>query len=401
LLICFGFFLLWQPFYHKYLSPPPPKEEKAPAPPKRPSELKPAPAKQPEPAKPIAPVKPPKTDEPKPEEQTLEIENNHIRLELTNTGAAVETIRLLNYNVGNLGRLHGTKAKEGSLRLSDLYREMYPPGSKPGTKPGKPEKLFITAPMVPDQRSAVLSDPDGVFPFDKQRYKVAAHDQAQVRFESTFGGKLAVQKTFSLQPDSRHVDIAIDIVNTSKEKIALQYALSTAAGIIPEILPGTPPDETTLDQLQSRNDVISATYGTYESGREIKITRTAAGKLSGGPIEYSESTIAWVAVQSNYFTAILQPKDQQDGTGFAQAAECSIVGESNATARIRTIRIDIEPGQKLHHEYIWYLGPKDKNVLSQVKEYNDFLPIVDPRGPNAICYFFLWMLSGVQKVIGS
>ncbi len=212
---------------------------------------------------------------------------------------------------------------------------------------------------------------------------------------------------------ARHLKVTLEFQNKAATPATLTYRLFGGVGMDTENeqAPGTDIELV----AGSWNDQAIATEATAAS-------KIAHRDLSGG-------RVAWVAVSSAYFTAILFPLPVEPGksAGFVdrafadsypddqsldrlahekhgrsflelppqEAASIQDQAYKNLRVAFRSAKVSLPPGgPPVRHEFGLYLGPKEKGPLARYEPLS--LSSVDQHG--AIARFFTWLLGIFKSV---
>lgn len=298
----------------------------------------------------IAPVIPPKVEE-KPKlakiglERDIVLENDVLRTLWTNQGAALTSATLEKY-----------KEPEGKEVLELLKSEENGP-------------YYLT-----------IGIPNSKYPIENLRYTVKEKTIDRIVFETVLKNGLKITKVVALQPDKYHVDIDIILENTSDFEINTRYTLTAATGIL---LEGDP------------NYKELATVTRIDSGRG-KVAREYPKDLET-PYRNESRGISWAGVSNKYFAAVLKPDSSKHIDAAISQMGDSIEGSDmlNLTLNLETTKIEISPHSAERHAYIYYIGPKKEEVLSQ---YGNLVSLVDYGFTSVICWYLIKILNFFHNI---
>lgn len=292
----------------------------------------------------MAPVTPPKIEE-KPElakielERDIVLENDELRTLWTNEGAALTSATLKQYK------------DPGGKEVLELLRSE------------KNGPFYLTIGM-----------PDSLYPIENRRYTVKEKTFDRIVFETMLENGLKITKTAALQPGKYHVDVVIILENTSDSQINTRYTFTAATRIL---LEGDPKYD-----LATVTNVDVGRGGVY---------RKRPGDLET-PYRNESEGISWAGVNNKYFAAVLKP----DSSRHIEAA-ISQMGDDlepsdmlNLSLNLETTIIKIPPHGAERHAYIYYVGPKQGEVLSQ---YGNLVSLIDYGWTSAICRYLIKILN--------
>ncbi|HHT9124481.1 MAG TPA: membrane protein insertase YidC [Candidatus Brocadiia bacterium] len=216
--------------------------------------------------------------------------------------------------------------------------------------------------------------PDWKYPIENLRYTVKEKTSNKIVFEAMMENGLKITKSVALQPGKYHIDIDVILENTSDSNINTRYTFTAATGILRE---GDP-----------KYDI--ATVTRIDVGRG-GVNRKYPADLET-PYRNESKGISWAGVNNKYFAAVLKP----DTSELVDAAVSQMVTKLepsdmlNLTVKLETTKIEILPHGAERHAYIYYIGPKQEEVLSQ---YGNLVFLIDYGWTSAICKYLIKILN--------
>ena len=247
---------------------------------------------------------------------------------------------------------------------------------------GRHARLADKAPY----RSLILKDPEGRIPLDTQSYRVLEDRRERLAFESTFAGGLRVTKEFVPRPGKYEMGVRITAENSGQSVQRFEYEILATARVRPE--------------GGANVDMVAAIGRRNVNSGRVEIERYTVGKVKKGPRTVAgdeEKPIAWAGSSNRYFAAALIPIAPEggttldfirSGTAFFLPGSDLIRGKTGSARTIDNLYVSLNtqpatlaPGEKVVHEYTYFLGPKMRDVLDQypdikgVVNYGMFAPI--------------------------
>lgn len=298
----------------------------------------------------LVPVSPPEIIEEKPIlagielERDIVLENDELKTLWTNQGAALTSATLKQF-----------KDPDGK-KLLELLK----------SKEGSPYYLTVGI-------------PDWKYPLEDQRYIVKEKTPEKIVFEVTLENGLRITKTVALLPSKHYIDINLTLENTNNSDITLKYVFNVAKGIL---LEGDPKyDIATVTKI---NVGRGGVYKKYPADLQTPYRNESKG-------------ISWTGVSNKYFAAVLRPNSSEyiDAAISQMGANLEPSDMVNLTVNLETTKIEIPPLGAERHAYIYYIGPKQEEVLSQ---YGNLISLIDYGWTSAICKFLIKILNFFYSV---
>ncbi|MEK7288889.1 MAG: membrane protein insertase YidC [Planctomycetota bacterium] len=251
--------------------------------------------------------------------QEVVLENELVKMVLTNEGAGLKSITLKQFK--------DEYAKDILALLKDGVTEYHP--------------LAI---------DTILQKSN----FRKQRYTVAKLADNKVAFTTQVEEGLSLVKTFSLLPGRYDVSMDVRIENNTETEISLSYNIIASSMIAHEGIPSSD---------------MAAVVARDMGNKSIKLVQIATKKF---PTVEESTRIVWAGAINKFFAAILKPTSNDLVASVnAQAFDAQGV-LSNEKADLGDFMVTIQT-QKLrlpshgvaNHNYIYYTGPKKEEYLKQ------------------------------------
>jgi len=385
--LIFLFLIVWRTQVLPRMHPPPPPTKKEPAKPAKPTKgtreaptettspaIAPAARKPaiPEPettrtdaAPPAPPAQP--TVDPADVDDNIPLESDLIRTVWSTRGAVIRQAFLKTYKDVDrkrdlaLLKMPGTGA--GSLALPDLS---------------------IGGASIPSDFSAVNFK--HVVPSGRSRYG------ADLVFVTDVDGKagkpvLRVEKRIRAPKGKFHLEMVLAFTNLGAEPIRPTYSLRAAAGVIPE--------------SKSRPGIIGIIANDRGKSSPAQLTQKPPMKLKE-PVTVSRDDlheILWAGTVNKYFAAVLCPAEPSV-VSLATLEKIGPGGKTtgNAAATLRATTAEIPPGATVKHAYLFFIGPKAKDVLAKYpKQQLSRLLDFGTFGP--ICLVLIGLLEFFHRII--
>jgi YidC/Oxa1 family membrane protein insertase len=266
---------------------------------------------------PVDPVPPPVAlfTHPAVDLQSRILENDVIRLELTNNGASVHKLVLKGY--------------------SDPFER---------DDKGHRKELAFLDEFQAGFRSMALRDPAGALPLESVNWEVLESAAGEAKYRYTSPDGLRIVKTFGLGPEMHAVKLKVEVENISETPLARGLELVGAAGIVQEASGGIYPS----DAAGLWRDGKTYSVDTYTSGgccgphQPLKDLTTKVREVDA-------SSASWNAAVNKYFVCAIIPRPEDRG----------------AVSKFRSWAIEFpaEAKRKLEHEKVSRSDPKAKELL--------------------------------------
>lgn len=312
IVLCLAIWFVWLRWFAPKSQPPPPQ-------PPGPTQLKKGPedgagtAVEKPPVQPEGPA--PAFSHPQVAGSVSALENEALRVELTNAGASIRRLVLKG------------------------YRDPFERDDQ-----GKRRELAFLDEFHPGFRSMALRDPAGKLPLDSVNWELLESPEGQVRFRYTAPEGLRIVKVFTLGPEKHAVRMTVEVENLSETPLARAFEVVGAAGIVQEASGGVYP---------------GIAHGLWKDGKTISVD-TGEGSGCCGPAqilkditekpwERDPAEISWLAAVNKYFALVMVPRDS-DRAGIAKF-------------RAWAVEFPPEARRRLEHEKVSRLDPRAKELL--------------------------------------
>ncbi len=219
-----------------------------------------------------------------------------------------------------------------------------------------------------------------------RKYKVIEKGPGRVVFVTQLENGIQIKKEITLRSGNYYFDVAITLQNTTDSEIAASYSITAANGIYPEI---------------SKTASLASIVGIDVGHDKTKIVRTNVGKM---PYENESVGITMAGATNKYFTAILEPSTNNriaSVTAKSFKSEDLLYNQlktDDFVVELETKRVTIPSHDEKRHEYVFYLGPKEKEALNQCESLLAILE-KDYGVMKPICKVLVAILNATYKVI--
>lgn len=251
--------------------------------------------------------------------QEVVLENELVKMVLTNEGAGLKSIELKQFK--------DEDAKGVLALLKDGVTEYHP--------------LAI---------DTILQKSN----FRKQRYTVAKLADNKVAFTTQVEEGLSLVKTFSLLPGRYDVSMDVRIENNTETEISLSYNIIASSMIAHEGIPSTD---------------MAAVVARDMGNKSIKLVQIATKKF---PTVEESTCIVWAGAINKFFAAVLKPTSNDlvasihaqafDAQGVLSNEKADL-GDFMVTLQTHKLRLPAHGAA--NHNYIYYTGPKKEEYLKQ------------------------------------
>jgi YidC/Oxa1 family membrane protein insertase len=214
----------------------------------------------------------------------------------------------------------------------------------------------------------------------------------------------------------RHLKLRVELANKGTEEKAVAYTIYGPSGIDSE-------------SIQSPGSDIELVFGTWAGADRIHAEILRATALTAGRWERGER-IAWVGASNNYFTSVLFPivaagrradfvekgvaqsfPDPKDAGRLAREKHARPLDElagnelkeieekafKNLRVGFRSVKLTLQPGETVLHEYGLYAGSRDAEALDGYGGLN--LKGVNRYGMfGFLVKFFIWLLGALKAI---
>ncbi len=208
-------------------------------------------------------------------QEGLVIENDKIRTEWTNRGAALQKLQLLEYKAP-----YFKDDSQSERPVLTLIREF-----NTGTFSDMVTDIVF---YLVDQDGSISRHTVNV---ENLVYEVLRHTPSSIVFEAKIDDKIAITKSVNIDPDTYHYKSNLEFRNLTDDEIQFEYSIRSAAGIERET-------------LQTR---YLASAVALRNNDKLNIELINADSINGSE-RIDSPNIAWAGMVSQYFTAMLWPE---------------------------------------------------------------------------------------------
>ncbi len=280
------------------------------------------------------------------------LQNDVMRAVWTNEGAALKSVVLPEFqNPGKTGTLE-------LLKSSNL------------------ESLPLSIELMDDRR----------YQSKTRRYKVVERRSDRVVFAALLENGIQITKEVSLKSGNYYFDVAVTLQNTTDSEIRTSYSITASNGIYPEV---------------TKTSRLASIVGVDVGKGKTKIAHT---EIKDMPYNNESVGIVLAGSTNKYFAVALKP-----------LAGCRIVAATaepfnnpdpvykdnkadDFTVDLYTTKISIPPQSEKRHDYVFFLGPKEKKALNQCEDLLSILDY-DYGMMRSICKILVKILNTVYGVI--
>ncbi len=384
LIVCFVvLFLYFNVFLPLIQGPSEPQPERPPA--TIPTRESPRITSQPLPAPTTPPASVATAVEPLPEQEVRDgilYETDLFRVELTNRGAAIQ-----------------------SIILRDFYKDTRTPRTpKGGDLPLITElergKLSLSMLGAGDDNAALENAVWQYTPVPPEAVPEGFSKAAQFRTRIPARG-LEVVKTFLFREPTypkegarpiggRDIQVEISITNLTSSPVPFQSRWRPAAGIVPD------PDVPRSEDWQYRKSAdIEAVVGG-RTGNRVEVETYSADKVEGKPFRRPDAggDAIYAGVKNRYFVAVLKPLT--NGQGIT-AVHMQRVAKHNIAVDIELPTDDIPAGGSVRRRFMFFVAPRMPEMLRDYSEHH-FESLLAYPWPAPITRVLSWLLQAFRHV---
>lgn len=350
IIICGVVMLLYYPFILPMFSP---KKETPTEPAKEviaTMEEKPADMKVASEQPPAAPSPQPLRSQPEIPLQEVAIENELLKMVWSNEGASLKSIKLKHFKDADL--------KNILELLKDTYTEYHP--------------------LAIDSFAQKAN-------FQRQRYNILEQNNYKIVFAAKLDEGINIIKTVTLPSGKYNVNMDIALENTTDAEVQFSYSIIASSMITHEGEPSTD---------------MAAVVGLDVGNNKTKLLHTAPKQF---PSRNESVGIVWAGSTNKYFATILKPASGDMVSSInAQAFDAmgSLTNEKadlgDFAVFLQTNRFRIPPHQSVKHSYLYFMGPKKEDVLTQ---YDTLEALLSYGWLTSISKALLAFLNAVHRVI--
>jgi len=268
------------------------------------------------------------------------------------------------------------------------------------------ERLKLLSPPV-DVGALQVMDVSGQVPLAETVYHVQERSDAGAVMEAGWSNGLELRKSFRLDPNRFHVDVELQLTNTSQSPLTLTYLLVGSPGLHAE--------------TRKASDLAAKVCLNRTS-----VSNLPAGSVAKGPRTYPGAELTWLAGTNQYFAAVLAPQRTVPAAAvllpagkaeFLRAMAAYLVGpQANPEAAKQLARsvpatgqvvaalvsppVELPPGASVAHSYFFFCGPQEAEVLASYQP--EGLPSLVSFGMfSPLASVILFILKGFYKVTRS
>lgn len=190
---------------------------------------------------------------------------------------------------------------------------------------------------------------DGRYQLKTRRYKVVESGADRVVFTTLLENGIQITKDISLQSGKYYFDVAITLRNTTDSEIRASYSITAANGLYPEV-----------DKISGLASIAGIDVGKGKT----KIAHTDVRDM---PYKNESVGITFAGATNKYFAAVLKPSVNNR---IAAITSESVKNpdpfyEDDFIVDLHAKRVSIPPQGERRHDYVFFLGPKNKEALTQ------------------------------------
>jgi YidC/Oxa1 family membrane protein insertase len=242
-----------------------------------------------------------------------------------------------------------------------------------------------------------LCEADSVKDIAAGNWKVLKEDSSELVMEARLANGLKVTKRFTFVEGAYYALLEVKLRNESGEAISPAYRLLVANGILEETGSRTPGGSLVAQNV----------------GGKLSVKRNTPSELTGNkPAKEYSAGGAWAGLENMYFAAVVAPEDKA-----TTAALQSIIVERafdapdkpppaapdkprllNIRVILQTREVLLKPGEEKVHHYLFFVGPKQSDVLAQHRNLG-FDKLLDYGWFGFLSKMFLWILRGIYHII--
>ena len=351
---------------------------------------------------------PPKTAEPPPKplpepelEDEIVRETDLFRVVLSNRGAAIRSVTLLDHTIYPEGKeplellteIKNSPEEEGKLSLAMAVADI----KRAGQPLASAERQIV--PDLDTVHWEVVAEPE--VPEGYSNKKAVAFwtevPAPHLRITKTY---LFKEPSYPADADrpigGRDMELRVTVENRSDEPVSFKYALRTAAGIVPETDPDMDPD-TPLELRESR-DVMAVVGGL--AGDTVKLETYPPKKADDGPFRHSgsEANPIYAGVKNRYFVAVVKPISEDPDRREITAVDIEKVGDHNVTATLELKAEDIPPGASSVKRFMVFVAPRKREILADYRD-EQLEELLDYPWPAPITRVLSWLLRFFHGLI--
>ncbi len=208
-----------------------------------------------------------------------------------------------------------------------------------------------------------------------------------------------ITKTFTVKPDSYLIELAVELENRSESSVKEQIILDMFAEYSPPVQTGCfgVPAAPRTPMCMKGEEVFPSASGC-ESG----------AKMNPGEVRSEEPDISWTGISEQYFLMAAIPLGVEQSVCRLEARH-----DNTMVASLMYPEKDIPPGDTARHLFRFFLGPKQMDLLKQVKGGTVISGAgqddrsarldssIDYGWFSFLCHPMLWLLKNFYSFLGN
>ncbi|OHB88828.1 MAG: hypothetical protein A3D13_06215 [Planctomycetes bacterium RIFCSPHIGHO2_02_FULL_40_12] len=190
---------------------------------------------------------------------------------------------------------------------------------------------------------------DGRYQLKTRRYKVVERASDRVAFTTLLENGIQITKDISLKSGKYYFDVAITLQNTTDSEVLASYSITASNGIYPE-----------ADKISGLASIAGVDVGKGKT----KIVHTAVKDM---PYKNESVGISLAGSTNKYFAVVLKSStNNRIATTTTESVENTDPRyKDDFIVNLQAKRVAIPAQGESRHDYIFYLGPKKKEALTQ------------------------------------
>lgn len=293
------------------------------------------------------------------------LENKHIKVTITNKGAAIESLILKQFNAARLAPKDEGPAGSSGGGLTPSS----PPLGRDLTVAGElANPMSIISATDPAKYALSIKCPDSTDDLQRELWDTVTETDSSVIFRYTTSQGLVIYKTFSLGKYNYTLDFSVTLENISAGPITPTLVIQGIETIPPESYSATD-----ITGLYAYTDPpITDTFKDKEIKWYLKQPAPATLKKEGKPftLTQGQDNIYWTGIANKYFASILVPTNIADINiyGF-NVIDCPALPNnsapySNLNFYLQTKDFALYPKETKNLGFLFYAGPKKASDLA-------------------------------------
>ena len=182
-----------------------------------------------------------------------------------------------------------------------------------------------------------------------RRYEVVESGVDRVVFTTHLENGIQITKDISLQSGKYYFNVAITLQNTTDSEILASYSITAANGLYPEV-----------DKISGLASIAGIDVGKGKT----KIAHTDVKHM---PYKNESVGITMAGATNKYFAVVLKPSlnNRIASVTSESVKNPDIFYEDDFIVDLHAKRASIPPQGERRHDYVFFLGPKKKEALTQ------------------------------------